>query len=73
MVGLLFAALALVYVAEFFASFKLGVKLGADGRESTNVGEKALWLLHIVVGLWLMYQTVAITLDITSGFHLPGA
>ena len=29
--------------------------------------------LHVVVGLWLMYLTVATTLDITSGFHLPGA
>jgi len=62
-----------VYVAEFFASFKLGVKVGADGRESTNLGERALGLVHIVVGLWLMYLTVATTLDITSGFHLPGA
>ena len=72
-VGLLFTGLALVYVAEFFASFKLGVRVGADGRESTNMGEKALGLLHVVVGLWLMYLTVATTLDITSGFHLPGA
>jgi hypothetical protein len=72
-VGLLFTGLALVYVAEFFASFKLGVKVGADGQESTNMGEKALGLLHVVVGLWLMYLTVATTLDITSGFHLPGA
>lgn len=72
-VGLLFTGLALVYVAEFFASFKLGVRVGVDGRESTNMGEKALGLLHVVVGLWLMYLTVATTLDITSGFHLPGA
>jgi hypothetical protein len=72
-VGLLFTGLALVYVAEFFASFKLGVHVGADGQESTNVGEKALGLIHIVVGLWLMYLTVATTLDIASGFHLPGA
>ena len=72
-VGLLFTGLALVYVAEFFASFKLGVRVGVDGRESTNMGEKALGLLHVVVGLWLMYLTVATTLDITSGYHLPGA
>src|SRR5918996_2107473 len=69
-VGLLFVGLALIYVAEFFASFRLGVKVAADGRESTNLGEKALGVLHIVVGLWLMYLTVATTLDITSGFHL---
>ena len=41
-VGVLFTGLALVYVAEFFASFKLGVTVGADGEESTNAGEKAL-------------------------------
>ena len=69
--GLLFTGLALVYVADFFASFKLGVKVSADGRESTNVGEKALGLAHIVVGLWLMYLTIATTLNITSNFHLP--
>jgi uncharacterized membrane protein len=69
--GLLFTGLALVYVADFFASFKLGVKVGADGRESTNVGEKALGLAHIVVGLWLMYLTIATTLNIASDFHLP--
>jgi hypothetical protein len=62
-----------LYVAEFFASFKLGVTVGADGQESTNVGEKALGVVHVVVGAWLMYLTVATTLDITSGFHLPGA
>jgi hypothetical protein len=69
--GLLFTGLALVYVAEFFSSFRLGVKVGPDGQESTNVGEKALGLVHIVVGLWLMYLTVATTLNIASGFHLP--
>ena len=63
--------LTAVYVADFSASFKLGVKVGADGRESTNVGEKALGLAHIVVGLWLMYLTVATTLNIASDFHLP--
>jgi len=63
--------LTAVYVADFSASFKLGVRVGADGRESTNVGEKALGLAHIVVGLWLMYLTVATTLNIASDFHLP--
>jgi hypothetical protein len=72
-VGVLFTGLALVYIAEFFASFKLGVTIGADGQESANMGEKALGLFHILVGLWLMYLTVATTLNISSGFHLPGA
>jgi hypothetical protein len=71
-VGLLFAGLSLVYISDFFASFKLGVKIGADGHESTNLGEKALGLSHVVTGLWLMYLTFATTLNITSDFHLPG-
>ncbi len=71
-VGVLFAGLAAVYVAEFFASFRLGVRTTADGQETVNVGEKALGLVHIVVGLWLMYLTFATTLNIASGFHLPG-
>jgi hypothetical protein len=68
----LFAGLTLVYIAEFFASFKIGVKTAADGKESINRGERALGLIHIVVGAWLMYLTVATTLNIASGFHLPG-
>ncbi len=71
-VGLLFAGLTLVYIAEFFASFKIGAKPEAAGQESSNPGEKVLGLVHIVVGLWLMYLTVATTLNIASGFHLPG-
>jgi hypothetical protein len=71
-VGLLFTGLTLVYVAEFFASFKIGAKAGASGQESSNPGEKALGLIHIVVGLWLMYLTVATTLNTASGFHLAG-
>jgi hypothetical protein len=39
---------------------------------TVNVGEKALGLAHIVVGFWLRYLTVATTLNIASGFHLPG-
>jgi|SRR4051794_33771790 len=71
-VGVLFSGLALVYVTEFFASFKVGVRVGADGQESANVGEKALGLVHILVGLWLMYLTFSTTLNITNDFHLPG-
>jgi hypothetical protein len=71
-VGLLFTGLTLVYVAEFFASFRIGATAGAAGREPSNPGEKALGLVHIVVGLWLMYLTVATTLNVASGFDLPG-
>jgi len=59
-VGVLFTGLALVYVAEFFASFGVAA------------GERALGLVHIAVGVWLMYLTFATTLNIASGFHLPG-
>jgi hypothetical protein len=69
--GVLFVGLAVVYCAEFFASFKLGVRVGPDGRESINLGEKALGAVHILVGLWLMYLTFATTLNIASGFDLP--
>jgi hypothetical protein len=69
--GLLFSGLAAVYVAEFFASFKIGVKVGADGQESVSYGEKGLGLIHILVGLWLMYLTFATVLNIASGFDLP--
>jgi hypothetical protein len=71
-VAVLFCGLTLVYIAEFFASFKIGVKARADGQESNNPGERVLGLVHIVVGLWLMYLTVSTTLNIASGFHLPG-
>jgi hypothetical protein len=71
--GVLFVGLAVVYVCEFFASFKLGVRVGADGLESVNLGEKALGAVHILVGLWLMYLTFATTLNIASGFDLPAA
>lgn len=71
-VGVLFSGLAVVYITEFFASFKLGVRVGPDGQESTNIGERALGLAHTLVGLWLMYLTFSTTLNISSGYHLPG-
>lgn len=71
-VGVLFSGLAVVYVCEFFASFKFGVRVGPDGQESANVGERALGLVHVLVGLWLMYLTFSTTLNIASGYHLPG-
>jgi hypothetical protein len=69
--GLLFTGLTGVYVAEFFASFKIGVKAGPDGQESVNFGEKGLGFFHILVGLWLMYLTFGTVLNIASGFDLP--
>ncbi len=71
--GVLFGGLTAVYICEFFASFKIGVRVGPDGRETWNLGEKALGAVHILVGLWLMYLTFATTLNIASGFDLPAA
>jgi hypothetical protein len=47
----------------------------ADARPGrpVNVGVRALGFFHLVTGAWLMYLTFATTLDIASGFHLPGA
>ncbi len=59
-VGLLFLGLLLIYIADIFASFKL---VG-------DLGERALGLLHIVVGAWLIYLMYAATLNFALGFHL---
>ncbi|WP_426624036.1 hypothetical protein ACPPVW_15860 [Leifsonia sp. McL0607] len=58
-VGLLFIGLALIYLADFFAS--IGVRLG----------ERALGLFHIVTGLWLMYLMIATVYNLALGAHLP--
>ncbi|GAA1376889.1 hypothetical protein [Catellatospora chokoriensis] len=69
--GLLFTGLTLVYVAEFFASFNIGGRPAHDGHGPLNPGQKVLGLLHILVGLWLLYLTFAATLNLSSGTHLP--
>ncbi|WP_222106319.1 hypothetical protein [Catellatospora sichuanensis] len=69
--GLLFTGLTLIYVAEFFASFNIGGRPAHDGQAPTNPAQKALGLLHIVVGLWLVYLTFAATLNLSSGTDLP--
>jgi hypothetical protein len=58
-VGLLFVGLALVYICEF------GASLGKP------IWERALGLVHIAVGLWLMWLTIAVVLNTARGFHLP--
>jgi hypothetical protein len=59
-VGLLFCGLFVVYVGEFFVSIK------------RPFGDPLLGFAHLVTGVWLMYLTVATTLNIASGFTLPG-
>ena len=33
--------------------------------------QRALGFVHIAVGLWLMYLTIAATLNFARGFNLP--
>jgi hypothetical protein len=48
--------------------------LGAAAAPSAfNPAERALGFARIATGLWLMYITFATTLDISLGYHLPGA
>jgi hypothetical protein len=58
-VGLLFVGLALVYLADFFAS--IGMK----------VGERLLGLFHIITGLWLMYLMIATVYNLALDAKLP--
>ena len=59
-VGVLFVGLFCVYIGEFLVSIPMAL------------GEKVLGVAHLATGVWLMYLTVATTLNIASGFHLPG-
>jgi hypothetical protein len=74
-VGLLFAGLTAVYVAEFAATFQLGARTTGTGDELvvvSNPAERVLGLFHVLVGLWLMYLTFATTLNLSLGYKLPG-
>jgi len=59
-VGVLFIGLFCVYVGEFLVSIK------------TVIGNPVLGLAHLATGAWLMYLTFSTTLNIASGFKLPG-
>ena len=56
-VFLLFLGLFAIYFADFFAA--IGSKLG----------ERALGLLHLVTGGWLMYLAYAVAVDFSLGYH----
>ena len=56
-VGLLFLGLFAIYFSEFFAT--IGSKLGG----------RALGLLHLVTGAWLMYLAYAVAVDFAIGYH----
>lgn len=55
-VGLLFLGLFAIYFADFFVA--IGVKLA----------EKALGLIHIATGCWLMYLAFAVTVDFAIAY-----
>ena len=57
-VGALFCGLAGVYVSEIPASI------------GNKAGERLLGLVHLLVGAWLMYLTVAVALDLAAGYTL---
>lgn len=63
-VGALFVGLAVVYICEFFSS------LGSTRLRSAG-WERLLGLVHIAVGLWLMYLTTAAVLNFSRGLNLP--
>jgi hypothetical protein len=63
-VAALFCGLFAVYVCEFFAS--LGI-----ARVHSALWERLLGLVHIAVGVWLMYLTTAAALNFSRGFDLP--
>lgn len=56
-VGALFLGLFAVYFADFFASIGVGM------------GERALGLVHLAVGAWLMYLAYAVTVNFALGYH----
>jgi hypothetical protein len=57
-VGILFCGLTAVYLCEAAAS------VGA------RIGVRALGFFHSLTGLWLMYLSTAVLLDLAAGFHL---
>ena len=77
-VGLLFVGLIAVYVSEFFASLFFFRRTTTDptGRATAEpmalniFGERMLGLSRLVTGGWLMYLTLAATLNAASGTHL---
>jgi hypothetical protein len=72
-VGLLFVGLTCVYVSEFVASlFVFARSRIAAAPSRLNVfGGRATGFSRLVTGVWLMYLTVAATLNATSGTDLP--
>lgn len=81
-VGGLFIGLTCIYVSDFFASlFQRAPLVEAPSTPESGpakprptalseFAERALGFFHLGTGGWLMYLTVAVTLNTTSGTHL---
>jgi hypothetical protein len=72
-VGLLFVGLTCVYVSEFVASLFVFARsrIAAVPTRLNVLGARATGFSRLVTGVWLMYLTVAATLNATSGTDLP--
>ncbi|MFE6550662.1 hypothetical protein ACFVHS_20010 [Streptomyces sp. NPDC057746] len=58
-VGVLFVGLFAIYLCHFFATIGVGVAEGVLG------------LVRIVTGVWLMYLTYAVVVNLCLGYHWP--
>jgi hypothetical protein len=71
-VGLVFVGLTCVYISELFSGFFSRRSASGESPRRVNVlGERALGFCRLATGAWLMYMTVAVTLNTTSGTSLP--
>jgi hypothetical protein len=74
-VALVFVGLAAVYVCEFFAGLFTPREpqpgSGSPLRTVNVVAGRALGSARLITAGWLMYMTFAVTLNTTSGMHLP--
>ncbi len=70
-VGLVFTGLVLVYLCELCANAFTPTGTGSRIQALNTFGLQALGYSRLLTGAWLMYMTFSVTLDATSGFHLP--
>jgi hypothetical protein len=69
-VGLVFVGLTCVYVSELLAGL---FRRNADSRPRilNTFGVRALGFSRLATAAWLMCMTFSVTLNTTSGTHLP--
>lgn len=71
-VGVLFAGLTAVYITDFFGNVPIAGTGTSASASIRKVGIKFHGVSHLATGIWLMYLTFATTLNIASGYNLPG-